>query len=468
MTSKPASAEPLPSGLNFKLSTMMFLQYAIWGAWLPLLYTFLSVHREFSSIQIGHMFMVGGIGAIFAPFIAGQIADRWFNSEKFLAISHILGGILVWQLASLETYNSFLCFSLVYSLVYSPTLALTNSLAFHHLPDRDRDFGKIRVWGTIGWIVVGIGIGQWLLYQHTPEGVSPEAVSAAQAVGMADAFKLSGALGIAMGIFCFFLPATPPAKEEKSSAIGGALGAIKHQPLITLFLIAVPISCVHQFYFVHTAPFLGQFQNQAEGFINIVNKIVGVGGGGLMTIGQMMELAVLAFIPLFSKKVSRKALLCTGIVAYTLRMFLFVYGPSFPEALQLPAIILGVSMHGFCFGCFIFVAFMVVDEECSSDVRASAQSLFNLVIVGIGIIVGSLIAGYIGEIAKPVGEEMNYTKLFSYPMWAALACLVFMMAVYPNKPPAMETAETSDEPDSESGEDLSKSDSSDEETTGEN
>ena len=113
--------------------------------------------------EIGNMFAIGAVGAIVAPFIAGQIADRWFNTEKFLGISHILGGILVWQLASLETYNSFLVFSLLYSLIYSPTLSLTNSLAFHHLPDRDRDFGKIRVWGTIGWIVVGIGIGQWLL-----------------------------------------------------------------------------------------------------------------------------------------------------------------------------------------------------------------------------------------------------------------------------------------------------------------
>jgi nucleoside transporter len=448
MSSNTSTAEPLSGGLNFQLSTMMFLQYAIWGAWLPLLWPFLAGHRNFSPAEIGNMFAVGAIGAIVAPFIAGQIADRWFNTEKFLGISHILGGILVWQLASLESYSSFLYFSLAYSLVYSPTLSLTNSLAFHHLPDRDRDFGKIRIWGTVGWIAVGIGIGQWLLYQHTPTGATPEVVSAAQAEGMADAFKLSGALGIAMGIFCFFLPATPPAKEEKNSAIGGALGAIKHQPLITLFLIAVPISCVHQFYFVHTAPFLGQFQNQAEGFINIVNKIVGVGGGGLMTIGQMMELAVLAFIPLFAKKVSRKALLCTGIIAYTLRMFLFAYGPSFPEALQLPAIILGVSMHGFCFGCFIFVAFMVVDEECSADVRASAQSLFNLVIVGIGIIVGSLIAGKIAEIST-VDGDMNYTKLFSYPMWAALACLVFMMAVYPNNPPTVETGPEGTDTDSD-------------------
>ena len=116
-------------------------------------------------------------------------------------------------------------------------------------------------------------------------------------------------------------------------------------------------------------------------------------------------------------------------------MFLFAYGPSFPETLQLPAIILGIAMHGLCFGCFIFVAFMVVDEECAADVRASAQSLFNLVIVGIGIIVGSKVAGYVAEIST-VDEVMNYQKLFSVPMWAALACLVIMQLCYPNKPPA--------------------------------
>ena len=539
MTSKPASVEPLSGGLNFKLSTMMFLQYAIWGAWLPLLWPYLSGHREFTPAQIGDMFAVGAIGAIVAPFIAGQIADRWFNTEKFLGISHILGGILVWQLASIETYKGFLAFSLIYSLIYSPTLALTNSLSFHHLPDRDRDFGRIRVWGTVGWIVVGIGIGQWLLSTWTPDkteparGITVEAIyenpgeniskaiaanpghldgilttnlvqaaetkawvgllkeqklkvptkeadgktvtdekalaaeiekqkpemvkaavlkqvgddltSSVQAAGMADAFKLSGVLGVLMGIFCFFLPSTPPAKEEKKSAIGGALGAIKHQPLLTLFLIAVPVSCIHQFYFVHTAPFLGEFQNQAEGFINTVNKIVGVGGGGLMTIGQMMEIAVLAFIPLFAKRCSRKTLLCVGLAAYTLRMVLFAYGPSLSPALQLPAIILGVSMHGFCFGCFIFVAFMVVDEECSADVRASAQSLFNLVIVGIGIIVGSKIAGSVAEWAKSTNGDMDYTKLFSVPMWAALACLVLMLLFYPNRKPTLAEGDT-DEP----------------------
>ena len=162
-----STAPALSPSLNGKLSGMMFLQYAIWGAWLPLLWPYLSGHIGMDADQIGTMFAVGAIGAIVAPFIAGQIADRYFNTEKFLAISHILGAVLVFQLASITSYWGFLAFSLGYSLIYSPTLSLTNSLAFHHLPDRDRDFGRVRVWGTVGWIVVGIGIGQWLLARHT-------------------------------------------------------------------------------------------------------------------------------------------------------------------------------------------------------------------------------------------------------------------------------------------------------------
>ncbi len=430
-TSKSLTPPTLDAGLNAKLSLMMFLQYAIWGAWLPLLWPFLTGHRGLTASQVGDIFAVGALGAIIAPFIAGQIADRYFATEKFLAISHIIGGVLVWQLAEISTYSGLLGFSLAYSIIYSPTLSLTNSLAFHHLPDRDRDFGRVRIWGTVGWIAVGIGIGQWLLHRHTPVDVSAaEMVQKAQFAGMADAFKLSSILGIVMGVFCFFLPATPPAKGKQKSAVGEALGEIKRQPLLTLFLLAVPVSCIHQFYFVHTAPFLGQFQNEAKGFIEAVNKVVGVGGGGLMTIGQMSEMAVLVAIPLFAKRVSRKTLLAVGLIAYALRMFLFANSAAFPEAIRLPAIILGITMHGLCFGCFIFVAFMIVDEETSGDIRASAQSLFNLVTVGIGIIVGSKIAGAVAQWAT-VDGKLDYAKLFTVPMWAAIACLAVLLIFYP-------------------------------------
>lgn len=435
-----------------RLSLMMFLQYAIWGAWLPLLWPFLANVRSMTGDEIGQIFAVGAIGAIVAPFIAGQIADRYFNTEKFLGISHLLGGVLVWQLATIETFSGLMIFSLLYSLIYSPTLSLTNSLAFHHLPDRDADFGKVRVWGTIGWIAVGIAIGQWLLFQHTPDEIlidgvvsNKDAIAATQFEGMADAFRLSGILGVIMGLFCFVLPATPPAGGAQKNATFEALGEIKAQPLLTLFLLAVPVSCIHQFYFVHTAGFLGKFQTDAAASIN---KIFGVGGGGLMTIGQMSEILVLAAIPLVAKQVSRKALLAAGLVAYGLRMALFAYG----EDLGTFAVLTGVALHGFCFGCFIFVAFMVVDEETTDDVRASAQSLFNLVIIGLGIIVGSMIAGWVAEWATvPVADgaltdagapatELDYTRLFSIPMWASAACLAALLAFYPNRPPRSQSS----------------------------
>ena len=419
-----SDAPPLSVGLNVRLSLMMFLQYAIWGAWLPFLWSFLKDHRGMSGDQIGWMFAVGALGAIIGPFVAGQIADRTFATEKFLGISHLLGAVLIWQLSWIDSFGMFLAFSLVYGLVYAPTLSLTNSLAFHHLPDRDRDFGRVRLWGTFGWIAVGLLMGHWLAFKHTPAGEPETVVFAAQVAGKADAFRLSAVLGLVMGLYCFTLPHTPPAKGEKKSATFEALSEVKRQPLLTLFLIAVPISCIHQFYFVHTEGFLGFKQLEAPQFFR---TIFGVGGGGLMTVGQMSEVLVLAAIPLVAKKLSRKVLLATGIAAYGLRMALFAYVDAIPLP-TMATLLLGIAMHGLCFGCFIFVAFMVVDEETTPDVRASAQSLFNLVIIGIGIIVGSKVAGWVADWA-----DGDYRRLFSVPMWGAVVCLILFLLAYPSR-----------------------------------
>ena len=431
---------------------MMFLQYAIWGAWLPFLWSFLQTHRGFDGGQIGDMFAAGAVGAIIGPFIAGQIADRYFATEKFLALSHFLGAILIWQLSWMNTYNQFLIFSLIYGLVYAPTISLTNSLSLHHIPDRDRDFGRVRMWGTFGWIAVGLAMGHWLAYQHMPTDptASSEIITKALAEGKADAFKLSAILGAAMGLFCLFLPNTPPSKKNEKNAFMSALGCVKHQPLITLFLVAVPISCIHQFYFVHTETFLTAKQIEAPEFFKTV---FGAGGGGLMTIGQMSEVLILGAITLIAKKTARKWLLIAGIIAYGLRMVLFAYVDQIPLPIM-ATLLTGIALHGFCFGCFIFVAYMVVDEETPNDVRASAQNLFNLVIIGIGVIVGSKIAGYVSDWAK-TGDTTDYTKLFSVPMWAALACLIFVIALYPNKSVAVETGPAGNEADEENSDDES-------------
>lgn len=434
-TMSPTTAVASPAYVRSRLSLMMFLQYAIWGAWLPILYPFLMGHRGFSLDQTGLCLMAGAVGALAGPFIAGQLADRSFATERLLAFSHLVGAVLVYFLASAAQFEVFLALSFVYGLVYAPTLALTNSISFANLADRDRDFGPVRLWGTLGWIAAGIAVGQILLRFHTPTGESTEAVAAAQNAGRAVAFQISAGLGLVMAFYCMTLPHTPPTRSsvEKTAWLEGVKEIFK-QPLITLFLIAVPISMVHQFYFIFTSDFVGAIQNSAnsEGansFARSVNQVLGVGGGGLMTIGQMTELLVLAAIPFFSKTVSRKTLLLTGIAAYAARMALFAFLPT------LPFVLLGVALHGLCFGCFIFVAFMVVDENTTPDIRATAQNLFNLVIVGIGIIVGSIFAtSVVAKYATDGGASpMDYTKLFSVPMYMALACFVLMLLFYPSK-----------------------------------
>lgn len=422
---------PLPAMFGIRLSFMMFLQYAIWGAWLPILYPYLLGHVGFSLNQVGAILAAGAVGSIFGPFIAGQIADRYFNTEKYLAISHLIGAALVFSLATVTDFNTFLLLSLIYGLVYAPTLSLTNSLCFHHLTDRDRQFGPIRLWGTIGWIAAGITMGHWLLAKHTPAGVEQDVVAAAWNAGRADAFRLSALLGLIMGVYCFTLPRTPPARHAReANAAFEAIKEIRRQPLLTLFLLAVPISVIHQFYFVHASEFLSIHQRQsdaADRFAQAINNVLGVGGGGLMTIGQMAEIAVLALIPLFAKSLSRKTLLAIGISAYALRMAIFAYSDS------MPLILAGVALHGLCFGCFIFVAFMVVDENTTADVRASAQSMFGLVIFGIGIIVGSWFATSIVGNWASEGGAMDYTRLFTVPMWIALGCLAALLTFYPSK-----------------------------------
>jgi len=438
---EPTASGPAPAlspGLNAKLSFMMFLQYAIWGAWLPILYPYLLGYLKLSMGEVGAIFSVGAVGAIVGPFLAGQIADRYFATERFLAISHLVGAIAVWFLSTMSDFYPLLAISLIYGLVYAPTLALTNSLAFHHLPDRDRDFGKIRVWGTIGWIVAGIAFGHYLGIFHTPEGVDAAEVAKAQDAGRAYAFRLSSILGVIMAGYCLMLPHTPPSKGEQKFATAEALKEIKVQPLITLFLLAIPVSMVHQFYFVHTSSFLSEIQRNAtaaDKLATTINKVLGVGGGGLMTIGQMTEIVVLAAMPFVATKASRKVLLSVGLVAYAARMALFAFAPT------MVPVLLGVALHGFCFGCFIFVAFMVVDEECTPDVKATAQNLFNLVIVGLGIIVGSwfatkIVGSWAMETVTEAGKEvdkMNYTKLLSVPMYMALGCLAILLVAYPNK-----------------------------------
>jgi len=432
INNSPLAASPVVY-LRSRLSIMMLLQYATWGAWLPVLYAYLSGHLKFTGAQVGWCFSAGALGAVFGPFIAGQLADRTFATQRILGVSHLVGALLVYLMGMTSDFSAFLGLSALYGFVYAPTMALTNSLAFAHLPNRDQDFGPVRLWGTIGWIAVGITVGQILFRLHTPASGSPDEIAAAQNAGRAVAFQVSAAIGVLMGLYCFTLPNTPPSKDSRqNTAWLEALGEIMRQPLLLLFIVAVPVSVIHQFYFVQADGFISGVQakvGEKTWFDSTISQIFGV-GGGLMTIGQMTEILVLAAMPVLTKFLSRKQLLLIGLAAYAGRMALWAFAPS------LPFVIAGITLHGLCFGCFIFVAFMIVDEHTTTDVRATAQNLFNLVIVGIGTIVGSIFAADIVGGWASKGGSMDYQKLFSVPLWMALGCFGLVLLAYPRAKPA--------------------------------
>jgi nucleoside transporter len=360
---------PLAMGVRLNLSLMMFLEFAVWGSWYVVFYPYLK-GKGFSDEQAGALIGNFALGAIFSSLFAGYIADRFFASERMMAVLHLIGaGLLYWmaQIQNPDDYWLLFAVSLAYCLLYNPTLTLANAITFRHVPDSTRDFPTIRVLGTLGWIAVGFLI---------------DALFASGGGTAADTngpLVLAAALSAVLGFYCLLLPHTPPtARTGDAIPFLKALALFKDFSFAVFFIISFIITIVLAFYFTSTSDFL----KEAAG----VKRI-----GSTMLIGQVCELIFLPLLPLFLWRLGMKWVLALGMLCWGIRYALFSVGG--PEGLPFALVMAGVALHGFCFDFFFAAGFIYVDNEAPRDIRASGQALFSFLAYGVGMWLGSLLAG---------------------------------------------------------------------------
>ncbi len=395
----PAPAPRLDLGRRTLLSTMMFLEFAVWGAWFVVLVLYLKKELGFSGAQIGSIYGTMALGTIFAPLFIGQIADRYFSSEKLMAVLHLAGAGLLYAMATVKTFESLFAVSLIYALLYSPTLVLANSITFAHVPDGGRDFPRIRVFGTIGWIVANLLVGQVLVDVPNPADPTGPMLHGAETHAP---LLLAAGFSVVLGLFSFFLPHTPPAgKAGDAFPALRAVGLLRSPSFAVFFGVSFVITIVLAFYYTFTSDYLtdSTLAKLPEAARHITINLgfrqipLTLDAATVMTIGQISEMFLLPFLPWFLRTMGMKWVLAMGMAAWGLRYLLFALGAH--DAVSPWIVIASLALHGVCFDFFFAAGFVYVDNEAPNEIRASGQALFTFLTYGLGMWIGNLASGFV-------------------------------------------------------------------------
>ena len=356
----------------------MFLNYVIWGSWYVTIGTYCTANLKFSGTETGAVFGTTALASMISPFFIGFIADRYFSTEKVLATLHIVGAIVLYGVTQFRSFGGVYTMMLLYCLLFFPTIGLTNSLTLRQLTDAGGEFPFIRMFATIGWIVIAQIIG----YLGVEASDTP--------------FLLACGSSVLMAAYCLTLPHTPPTSTGKKVTLASLVGLdalvmLKKRPYL-IFVIASILGCIPlTFYFSFTNAYLVE--------IGVANS------AGKMSLGQVSEVGVMLLMPFIFRRITVRGVLMLGLLCWSVRYGLLASGDAHGGMWMF---YIAILLHGFCFDFFFMTGQLYTDQEAPSDLRGTAQGFLTFVTYGLGMFIGSNLSGVaLDYFTTPAGKNWN-------------------------------------------------------------
>jgi nucleoside transporter len=385
-----------------KLSLMMLMEYFIWGSWYVTMGTYMSEFLHSSGLQIGAAYSALAIATMISPFFVGMVADRYFAAQRIMGVLHIIGAVLLFTATQVSDNTLFYWIILLYSLLYMPTIALSNSIAFQQMADPGKQFPWIRVFGTVGWIVAGLMIAS-LEVEKTPF-----------------TFQMAAIASFVLGLFSFILPNTPPKGKSADATASNVLGAdafvlFKDKPYLVFFIAAVLVCIPLSFYY---------------GFANLFLNEAGMeNAAGKMTLGQVSEALFILAIPFLFNNIGVKKMILIGMVAWILRYVCFAYGNTDSNLWMLYA---GIILHGICYDFFFVTGYMYTEKKAGAKIKNAAQGLFTFATYGLGMFIGTWVSGFVADHYAD-NNVRDWTSIWYVPAGIAVFVLVYFLIFFNEK-----------------------------------
>jgi nucleoside transporter len=392
--------------LYVRLSVMTFLQFAIWGAWSPVLAARLFGPLKFSGRQVGWIYGTMYLGCIVSPLIGGLVTDRWVATQWFLAAAHLVGGVLLLLAARKTTFRGLFAVMLLYALAFAPTISLGASLTFRHLAQTGATFFAVSVWGVVAWVLAGWGLAAWRRAKGTGDG--------------SDCLRLAGALSVLLALYCLSLPNTPPGATGDVLPFVKAFSLLQRPDFLVFLIVAFFLATQLQFYFLGTAPYLGELGVASQNMPAVMSiaQAAQVGASILVAIFEVKMLSLGFYWPL-----------AAGILGWL--VLYAAYAAMRPRWL----VIASQSLHGVAYALFIGIGYIYVDRAAkeasggSADFSGSAQGLFAMVLFGLGFFLGTQFTGVVMDWLK-VDGKFRWRPIFLVPCGVTLACVIAFLALF--------------------------------------